>query len=91
MPLAEVDQFYSPVTSPPWPSFARPPPRGSVEAYNKTLNSLESRALVTARRFRDMGAAGQRELEEPQPIDESPRLAEPSGGAALPGPAGGDA
>ena len=35
MPPAEVDQFYSPVTSPPWPSFARPPPRSA--------NALKSR------------------------------------------------
>ncbi len=45
----------------------------AVECYNKTVASFDSRVLVTARKFRDLGAAPDRELESPEVIDQSAR------------------
>jgi DNA recombination protein RmuC len=46
----------------------------SVEAYNKTVGSFESRVLADARRFEDLGAtATGAELPPPQPVENVPR------------------
>jgi DNA recombination protein RmuC len=46
----------------------------SVEAYNKAVGSLESRVLVSARKFKEMGAASRAlELENLEGIDRIPR------------------
>ncbi|MCB1085179.1 MAG: hypothetical protein KDK60_03665, partial [Chlamydiia bacterium] len=46
----------------------------SVEAYNKAVGSLESRVLVSARKFKEMGAAPRSiELDSLEGIDRIPR------------------
>jgi DNA recombination protein RmuC len=45
----------------------------SVECYNKTLRSMESRVLVTARKFREMGVSSSEELPEIEPIERIPQ------------------
>jgi DNA recombination protein RmuC len=48
---------------------------GTVEAYNETVGSLESRVLVTARRFPELGVGvGGKELPDLAPVTAAPRL-----------------
>jgi len=48
--------------------------RGAVESYNKTLGSLEARVLVSARRFKELGAADEtKEVKLVEPIEVIPR------------------
>lgn len=47
----------------------------AVTAYNKATGSLESRVLVTARRFKELQAvAGDREIRDLTPVEAAPRL-----------------
>lgn len=47
---------------------------GAVKAYNRAMGSMESRVLVSARKLRELGAAGtQPELPFIDPIDTQPR------------------
>ena len=46
----------------------------AVEAYNKGVGSLESRVLVTARKFKDLGVTtGQVDIEEVECVEKIPR------------------
>jgi DNA recombination protein RmuC len=45
----------------------------SVDSYNRTLRSMESRVLVTARKFREMGVSSAEELPELEPIERVPQ------------------
>ena len=47
---------------------------GAVESYNKTVGSLETRVLVSARRFSEHGAVGpSAEIAELEPVDKQVR------------------
>ena len=45
----------------------------AVESYNKASGSLESRVLVAARRFKELGAAAGEDILEVQCVEEAPR------------------
>ena len=45
----------------------------ALEAYNKGVRSLETRVLVTARRFKERGAIAGEEIETLEPIDKAAR------------------
>jgi DNA recombination protein RmuC len=56
----------------------------AVQAYNDAAGSLESRVLVQARRFQELGAAGGAEIPEQRSVDRSPRAVQaPERGAPI--------
>lgn len=46
----------------------------TIKAYNITIGSYESRLLVTARKFQEIGGYGNDEIESIKPIDRSVKL-----------------
>ena len=49
---------------------------GAVKSYNNAAGSMESRLLVSARRFKELGAATGKEIPALEPVDEVPRTLE---------------
>lgn len=50
----------------------------ATTSFNKMVTSLERRVMVSVRRFRELGAAGDKELPEVQPIEQIPIKAQDS-------------
>lgn len=45
----------------------------TVTSYNKTMATMESRVLVSARKLKDLGAGSGDEIESPEPVEQLPR------------------
>jgi DNA recombination protein RmuC len=56
----------------------------ALDAYNKGVRSLESRVLVTARRFKERGAIAGEEIEILEPVDKAARLLTRDDGGLFP-------
>lgn len=61
--------------------------REAMEAYNRAVGSAETRLLVTARKFKEVGAGTTEDLPDLEPIDVAPRQFQAPELADLPAPA----
>ena len=59
----------------------------SVKSYNELVSSFDSRVMVTARKFKELGAAEGAEIIDAVQLDAIPRLPAPQGELDLPAPA----
>jgi DNA recombination protein RmuC len=46
----------------------------AVDSYNRAASSLETRVLVTARKFKEYGSSNAKEIEAPDLLDKAPRI-----------------
>jgi DNA recombination protein RmuC len=60
---------------------------GATEAYNKAVGSMESRVLVSARKFKELGAATGAELTAPRVVDSQARTLQAPETESVEGPA----
>jgi DNA recombination protein RmuC len=56
----------------------------AVDSYNKAVASFEGRVLVTARKFKELGAASDRDIEILEAVDRTSRAVQAPDRAALP-------
>ncbi len=45
----------------------------AVDSYNKGMSSLDSRVMVSARKFKELGAGSSKEIETTDQIEKLPR------------------
>jgi len=63
----------------------------TVEAYNRTIGTIESRVLVTARRFKQLGVSATEPIPESTTVEQTPRpLQAPEMADLFSGPEGGE-
>jgi len=51
----------------------------AVDSYNKGIASLDSRVLVSARKFKELGAGSSKQVDAIEQLDKTPRPPQPSG------------